>query len=259
LRVRRFNGYYEVIEKAGIQIPPERYISTVIKISIAVASLFVTVALIMFYIGFEPISIALIIITPIFVASLFIYPYLLKIHRSVEFRKNILTLFSLIGALSKSSNDIDYIMGVVAESVGGEMSAPFRIYLYNRIVLGMDTTEAIRRAASRCPYDELADAFISIADAIETTGNPSNVLEHLFEKSLVNKRGQLEKQMRRSMIIGEFYISLMVLFPMILIVMMVIFSMIGSGLFGLDPASLITLITYMTAPLSVMIYLMVSE
>jgi archaellum biogenesis protein FlaJ (TadC family) len=150
-------------------------------------------------------------------------------------------------------------MYTTGKSLGERLGKPFKIYMYNRSVLGMSVTDALRRTADRCPYRELRDTFIGMADAIETTGDPSNVLTHIFDKGIIKKRGELEKKIRNSMLIGEFYISLIILFPMILIVMMVIFNMIGGGIFGFDPASLIALVTYLTLPLSLMIYLMVGD
>jgi len=245
----------DVIEESGIQYPPDMYIKRAFRVSIY--TLIIAIFSILYFINpifiiFIPLSILAFSLTFL---SFILYPYLIRRIESDRVSRSLIDIYGILYSLSSTGN-IDYIFTILSESMDKYASKPFRRYLYNRSILGLNVLDALRRASERCPNPELKNVFSLLADSISKSGDIRMILKHLFEKGLIERRGSLEKAVRSSMLIGEFYITLVILLPIIMMIIFVVFSIVGGNLLGINPIILIPVTVYLTPVISLMFYIL---
>ncbi len=259
--VNYYPWYEVVIEKANFRIPTRQYIRLSVKISLTVfvcclglSSLYLLSYIPSPYAGLFS---QFIIFLPLaFIAFLFsisafmIYPIIRKISLSNRLDKNLINLVAFLYSLSASGADIDEVFNRIVESFGKEDAFPFVQYLHYRTVLGWDVSRALKRVAERCPNDDLANIFSMLSHSVIVSEDFTPVIETLYNRILEIRRLNFEKKVSSLTFLSEIFVSSMVVLPVMAITILTIISMVGSSIFGMDPALMTALIVYLLIPLA---------
>jgi len=246
-----------VIRESGIQQPPKDYIKKAFRISLlplGILPLSILYFINPLFIVFIPMSI---MASSLMLLSFILYPYIRRKLGSDRIGRHIIDIYGIMYSLS--TLDIDRIFTVIVESLDEESAKPFKRYLYYRSVLGLNTVDSLRMASQRCPNRELRNTFDILSEAMAESGDLKNVFKHIFGKAIVERRSSLEKNIRASGLIGEFYITLNILLPIIMIVILIIFTIIGGNLFGINPIIIIPLTIYFIPVISAIFYLLAGD
>ena len=127
-------------------------------------------------------------------------------------------------------------------------------------LFGLDVISALERASKRTPsekFREMLEGFIS------TIHSGSNLSAYLREKSRQHmklKRMSLRKFSDTLSILSEFYVALLVTGPLLLIIMLAVMAVMGSGtIWFLTPELLLSIITYIGIPLGSIMFLIILD
>lgn len=126
-------------------------------------------------------------------------------------------------------------------------------------LFGLDVISALENASKRTPserFREMLEGFIS------TIHSGSNLSAYLREKStqyMKLKRMNLRKFSDTLSILSEFYVTILVTGPLLLVIMLAVMAMLGGGLGILSPDLLLSLLTYMGIPLGAIMFLIILD
>jgi flagellar protein FlaJ len=116
-------------------------------------------------------------------------------------------------------------------------------------VLGQDIMTALEAERDRSPSQVFADVLEGLVATIRSGGNLKNYLLDATH-TIMDLRRLAAKQLIESLsVFAETYISLMIVFPLLVIVMFSVMALIGSALGGLSVTLLMSFITYAIIPI----------
>ncbi len=260
--LRIFPNFKEVIDRSEIQTTARDYLSHGIRNTVLVfLSLYALAQLVFvpyilnfpgveffFIFGwFAPLS----LVAGLLVLLAYImYPHIRRIYLSSKISSALLSIMAFLYALSSSGTSFDDMIEFIVESFDKHEAIAFSKYLYYRNVMGWDASKALKRSAERCPNYELGEILELMANAVVITEDITPMIETLYNKTLTEKRLELEAKINSLTFMSEIYISLMVVLPVLAITMLVIIAMMGGALVGLNPVILTSLTVYLLIPLS---------
>jgi flagellar protein FlaJ len=127
-------------------------------------------------------------------------------------------------------------------------------------LFGLDIISALEEAAKRTPserFREMLEGFIS------TVHSGSNLAAYLREKSkqyMKLKRINLKKYSDTLSMLSEFYVTLLLTGPLLLVIMLAVMAMLGGGNLGiLSPDLILNLLTYLGIPIGAIIFLIILD
>jgi flagellar protein FlaJ len=127
-------------------------------------------------------------------------------------------------------------------------------------LFGLDIISALEQAAKRTPserFREMLEGFIS------TVHSGSNLAAYLREKSkqyMKLKRINLKKYSDTLSMLSEFYVTLLLTGPLLLVIMLAVMAMLGGGSLGmLSPDLILNLLTYVAIPVGAIIFLIILD
>lgn len=176
------------------------------------------------------------------------------LHRRNQMRTKIendlVYSLSYMTVLSASGISLERIMERVSEV---EESPPLKQlakkFMMNIWLFGFDVTSALKDISSRTPSEVLKKLLGSLNNTVQTSGDLEGLLTYEVERQLQRKRDGLKKTMGTLLYMGEIYVTLMVVAPILFILMLTILSVIGSGLFGASSVLQLNLIVFFGIPL----------
>lgn len=116
-------------------------------------------------------------------------------------------------------------------------------------VLGQDIMTALELERDRSPSQVFADVLEGLVATIRSGGSLKNYLLDATH-TIMDLRRLAAKQLIESLsVLAETYISLMIVFPLLVIVMFSVMALIGSALGGLSVTLLMSFITYAIIPI----------
>ncbi len=126
-------------------------------------------------------------------------------------------------------------------------------------LFGFDILSALEASAKRTPsakFKILLEGFIA---TVHSGGSLTNYLRHRSREYMKLKRIALRKFSDTLSILAEFYVSLLVAGPLILVVMLAVMAMLGGGTGLLDPRLLLYLLTYIGIPVGSAVFLIILD
>ncbi|MFQ6080396.1 MAG: type II secretion system F family protein [Candidatus Bathyarchaeia archaeon] len=127
-------------------------------------------------------------------------------------------------------------------------------------LLGFDVISALEAASDRTPsvmFKELLEGFIA---TIHSGGGLTKYLRDRSRQYMRLKRIALRRFSDTLQVLAEFYVTLLVAGPLILVVMLAVMAMLGGGGQGLlDPRLLLYLLTYLGIPVGSIVFLIVLD
>ncbi|SFR44515.1 flagellar protein FlaJ [Halogeometricum rufum] len=115
-----------------------------------------------------------------------------------------------------------------AEDTYGEVAREFQSIVQETEYFGTDYRNAIRDQAMVTPSDELAQFLTDMLSIVNSGGNMERFLDDKKEKHLRTAKQEQEMTLETLELFGEMYMTLS-LFPLLLIIILVIMSMLGQA------------------------------
>jgi flagellar protein FlaJ len=115
-------------------------------------------------------------------------------------------------------------------------------------IMGKDIMTALETERDRSPSRIFADVLEGLVATIRSGGNMKNYLLDATH-TIMDLRRIAAKQLIESLgVFAETYISLMIVFPLLIIVMFSVMALIGGGLGGVSVTMMMSLVTYGIIP-----------
>ena len=115
-----------------------------------------------------------------------------------------------------------------ANDTYGELSREFQSIVLETEYFDTDYRTAVRNQAIETPSDELAQFLTDMLSILDSGGDMTSFLEDQKDKHLRTAKQEQRKLLDTLELFGEMYMTLS-LFPLLLIIILVIMSMMGSG------------------------------
>jgi len=126
-------------------------------------------------------------------------------------------------------------------------------------LFGFDILSALESASDRTPstrFKELLEGFIA---TVHSGGGLAKYLRDRSRQYMKLKRIALSRFSDTLAILAEFYVTILVAGPLILVVMLAVMGMLGGGTRLLDPRLLLHLLTYLGIPIGSVAFLIILD
>jgi len=256
------HAYY----RSGISRLYESYlVAMCLATLLAFGLVFVIGALIhSFFFELTPIRYLLAITTFSSTISLFVpiafiaYPLVRSIQRGREVDANLVYTTGYMAILAAGDLTIERIFERVAEvephdavrELAGRLLTDVRMF-------GSDVASSLNNIALRSPSQYFSKLLAAIINTARTSGDLKSLLKFETERLLHAKREQLKKTLNNLAVLGEIYITSLVMAPILFIVMLTILSVMGNVAFGLSPALQLNLLIFFGLPVMGTVFLLI--
>ena len=159
--------------------------------------------------------------------------------RGKKIDKKLSDAMSFIASMSSADINIDLIFKELSKQpLYGEVSEEARWITRDTELLGIDILTAMQRAADRSPSDK----FQEFLQGVITTSSSGGKLKPYFTSKLEEYQNERELMVQQNMetlgMMAESFVTVVVAFPLFLVVIMAIMSLMG-GMGGGDPIPLL--------------------
>ncbi|MFB6167462.1 MAG: type II secretion system F family protein [Haloferacaceae archaeon] len=162
--------------------------------------------------------------------SLVAIPYSRASARKREINMLLSDSVSFMYALSVGGlNQLEIIEAMAqAEDTYGEVAKEFQSITQETEYFGTDYRNAIRDQAAETPSEELSQFLTDMLSIVNSGGDMEAFLDDKKQKHMRTAKQQQEMTLETLELFGEMYMTLS-LFPLLLIIILVIMSMLGNG------------------------------
>jgi flagellar protein FlaJ len=127
-------------------------------------------------------------------------------------------------------------------------------------LFGSDIISALEKCSKRTPSKRLQETLEGVISTIHSGGNLSAFLRGKTKEYMKLKRMDLKKYSDTLSILSEFYVTLLLTGPLLLVIMLSVMAMLGGGNLGiLSPDLLLSLLTYIGLPLGAIMFLIILD
>ena len=127
-------------------------------------------------------------------------------------------------------------------------------------LFGLDIISALERASERTPSERFSEMLEGVISTIHSGGNLAGYLRIKTKDYMKLKRIGLKKFSDTLSILSEFYVTLLLTGPLLLVIMLSVMAMLGGGSLGiLSPDLLLSLLTYIGIPLGAIMFLIILD
>ncbi|WP_335999250.1 type II secretion system F family protein [Halorientalis halophila] len=157
-------------------------------------------------------------------------PYFRAGARKREINVLLSDSISFMYALSVGGlNQLEILQAMArADDTYGEVSKEFQSIVLETEYFDTDYRTAIRNQALQTPSDELAQFLTDMLSIVDSGGDMTGFLEDQKEKHMRTAKQEQEQVLETMELFGEMYMTLS-LFPLLLIIILVIMSMMGDS------------------------------
>ena len=162
--------------------------------------------------------------------TLLVIPYSRASARKREINMLLSDAVSFMYALSVGGmNQLEILRAMArAEDTYGEVAREFQSVIRETQYFGTDYRNAIRTQATTTPSDELAQFLTDMLSIVNSGGDMEQFLSDKKEKHMRTAKQEQEQTLETLELFGEMYMTLS-LFPLLLIIILVIMSMLGNA------------------------------
>ncbi|QLH82799.1 type II secretion system F family protein [Halosimplex pelagicum] len=162
--------------------------------------------------------------------SLVSIPYFRSNSRKREINVLLSDSVAFMYALSVGGlNQLEILQAMAqADDTYGEVAKEFQSLVLETEYFDTDYRTAIRNQAIETPSDELSQFLTDMLSIVDSGGDMTSFLEDQKDKQMRTARQEQEKMLDTLELFGEMYMTLS-LFPLLLIIITVIMSMMSSG------------------------------
>ncbi|RLI24881.1 hypothetical protein DRO57_05545 [Candidatus Bathyarchaeota archaeon] len=192
-------------------------------------------------------------IIPVTVFSiLYFYPHYVagSIKRRMErYLAYIVGCMSILASAEASIEQVFDFLAKEGEMFGVEGYA--RNVLRDVSLLGLDALTAMEEEAMRCPSERFREFIQGYMATFKAGGDMRSFLESSFKRVIESRRLYLTKLVDNLNLIAEVYITVLIVFPVIMVTMLTLMGLVGGLVLGfLDPIALAYVIIYLLIPVT---------
>jgi len=259
--------FKDVYMKSGISLRYTEYMKKVFTIlSITLTSTSITSALLhhllfrltIMKLVFAVFSLSLIVCCSVAFA-LFYYPLHRRNRMRTKMEDGLVFTLGYMTILSAGGVSIDRIFDRVSEVEDNLSIKQIAVkFMVNIRLLGFDIISSLKDVSSRSPSDTLSKLMTSISNTIQTKGDLRGLLSYEFMRQLQWRRDKMKKIMGTQNILGEIYVTLLIVAPILFILMFTILSILGSS-FGRSPVLQLNLMVFFGMPVMALGFLIILD
>lgn len=162
--------------------------------------------------------------------SLVSIPYFRASAREREINVMLSDAVSFMYALSVGGlNQLDILEAIAeADDTYGEVAKEFQSIVLETTYFDTDYRTAIRNQAIQTPSDELSQFLTDMLSIVDSGGDMTSFLEDQKNKYMRTSKQTQERMLETLELFGEMYMTLS-LFPLLLIIILVVMSMMGNA------------------------------
>jgi len=162
--------------------------------------------------------------------SLVSIPYFRASAREREINVMLSDAVSFMYALSVGGlNQLDILEAIAAaDDTYGEVAKEFQSIVLETTYFDTDYRTAIRNQAIQTPSDELSQFLTDMLSIVDSGGDMTSFLEDQKNKYMRTSKQAQERMLETLELFGEMYMTLS-LFPLLLIIILVVMSMMGNA------------------------------
>jgi flagellar protein FlaJ len=264
-----FPGLQGSLVKAGLYLPADAYVSFMIFVSLLVG---LVTAMNAAFVGFAITRVpafAVVLAVPSFIVSAAValaisynYPSILAGKKKRAIEEGLPYTVSFMGILASSGVPATRVMRSLAllekanVGLGGESSVMYR----DMELLGENLVSTLENEAKKNISPLLTGVLEGFVSTVRSGGDLAAYFKEQSTGLMRLRRAILKEFVDVLVLVSEVYMSLMVLFPLILIVMLVVMSSIGGGsLGGMTPEEIVPLVVYALVPGAGVVVLMMLD
>jgi len=161
---------------------------------------------------------------------LLFYPLYRRNQIRTKIENSLIYTISYMTILSACGIHIDRIMERISEVEENpaikQLATKFMI---NVRLLGLDVISALKQTSRSSQSEILSNLLASVSNTIQTSGDLKGLLQFEVKTELERKRERMKKMIGTLTYVGEIYVTLLVVTPILIILMLTIVSVIGFG------------------------------
>jgi flagellar protein FlaJ len=251
----------DTLQRSHMKIRPEEYLAYVLMATIVMAIVGIVIAVVVGMVLFSFMGVSMILRIMVALLAIVLLPvmtYFMLLGspaskakgRGRDIDKRIAAAMSFISAMASADVNIDVIFKELSrQKVYGEISSEAAWITRDTELLGSDILTAIKRAARRSPSAKFQDFL----QGVVTTSTSGGQLKPYFllkaEEYQKENKLALKSQMETLGMLAESFVTVVVAFPLFLVLIMAIMAIVGGG----DPQFMIImlyLVVLMMIPVS---------
>ena len=256
------------ITKASIKVSFNAYLGLMVLISLVAPIVTFSVSMVIssFFLEIIPslvfsILIALLAFAVSFGIS-YAYPYFGISSRKRNIEANLPLIANFLSVLAGSGMPPERVLRSLA-NVGDEFKVgdEARRIVADIELLGLDLNTALRNAALRSPSPKFAFLLDGVVTSSHTGGDMASYLSNEAEKYKKTRKQTMKNFLESLSLLAEVYVSFTIALPLVLVIMLSVASFAGGGslIAGLDPQSLLLLVTFILTPAGVAVLLLLVD
>jgi flagellar protein FlaJ len=190
------------------------------------------------------------------------YPYFGISSKKRKIEANLPLIANFLSVLSSSGMPPERVMRSLA-NVGDEFEVgeEARKIVADIELLGLDLNTALKNAALRSPSPKFGILLDGVVTSAHTGGDMSGYLSNEAEKYKKTRKQTMKNFLESLSLLAEAYVSFTIALPLVLVIMLSVMSFAGGGSFlaGMDPQSLLLLVTFILTPAGVAVLLLLVD
>lgn len=193
----------------------------------------------------------------------YIYPILTISSKVRKIEANLPLTANFLSVLASSGMPPERIFRSLA-NVGDEFGVgeEIRRAIADIEIMGLDLNDALKRASVRSSSTKFGAMLDGIVTTSHMGGDLSSFLRDESEKFKKTRVTAMKSFLDSLAGMAEMYVSFMIALPLVLVVMLSVMSFLGGGLGvfgGLDPSTVLLLMTFVVTPAGVMIMILLVD
>ena len=179
----------------------------------------------------------------------FVNPVYQRSQSMNKLEKNLLYSMSYMAVLSASGMPIERIFRRLTEVEDNPpLKALTHKFIINISMLGKDILTALAEMADASPSRQLQKTIESIRTTIMTSGDLKTIIIYEVGRQMQKKKEKLKASVNTLVYVGEIYVTMMVVTPVLFILMITIMSIMGGISFGGSSIVQLNLIIFFGIP-----------
>ena len=177
------------------------------------------------------IGVAVMVLTPLSTYFLLKYMPSSKANkRGKKIDNKLADAMSFIASMASANINIDMIFKELAKQpLYGEISEEAKWITRDTEVLGLDILTALNRATNRCPSDNFREFLQGVVTTSTSGGKLKPYFKSKMEEYQEERKLQVQQNMETLGMMAESFVTVVVAFPLFLVVIMAISSIMGMG------------------------------
>lgn len=193
----------------------------------------------------------------------YVYPILTISSKVRKIEANLPLTANFLSVLASSGMPPERIFRSLA-NVGDEFGVgeEIRRAIADTEIMGLDLNDALKRASVRSSSTKFGAMLDGIVTTSHMGGDLASFLRDESEKFKKTRVTAMKSFLDSLAGMAEMYVSFMIALPLVLVVMLSVMSFLGGGLGvfgGLDPSTILLLMTFVVTPAGVMIMILLVD